>query len=244
MDPIQKFFYTAFCINFCSSNTVRRILMLLHMTIAVSIVAFVYYNRLLTMPIAISLSHSRAVCAWFLCYMAQYIVILVEGFLKDSKFTRKYHNAIQVICEKHSEIRSDYDAWFVGFVVFFDLVYLVFTHYSVSEYQSFHDGCMLSKFTSRIRLWSYLHLCTSVLREFNEVIKKVGNVLENDNEADFRRIQKEYSDLWMISQFIGDYYVWSLCVMFFHTFLDNVLYIFWLLTEDFNDPKIFVCKSM
>lgn len=242
MDPIQKFFYKVICINFCDTNFARRGLFLFHTSVIVSTVSLVYYYRLLSMPMSLSLNHSRAVRVWFFSYIAVYVVIFVEGFIKDNKFNRQYKNVIRVLCEKHSHLGKDYYAWTVYGLLFLDFVYLALTHYSYSEYSSFHDGCLLPKFAGRIRLSSYLYLCQSVLRELKALIRKTENIPENASEEEFLRIQREYSDLWMTSQLIGDFYVWSVCSIFVHTFLDNVLYIFWLFTEDFNEIQYFWCK--
>lgn len=235
MNPIQKFCYKAFCINFCGSSACRRAFLLLHLGIIVATFTIVHWNQLFYRPMSISQNHALAIIVWFLSYIFEYVVILLEGFLKDSEFNEKYKSTIRALCERDTRYKRDHYKWIIFCLLFFDIVYIVITH-------PFQVACFSPKITCRLRLWSYLHLCRSVLMEFEALIENIDQTVAEVTEEEFLKLQCRYLDLWMVSQLIGDYYVWSLCCILLHIVVDNILYIFWFFTVDFNEPQIFVCK--
>lgn len=247
MDPVQKFLYKLFCINFCGSSCTRRWMLLLHLTVTTATILFVLCNQDITFTVPLSTNDSGtssvAVRVWFSCYIFVYMAIYLEGFVKDSVFNRTFNSVIRIVCQKHRDKGTDYYALVIYGLLFLDMLYLVLSYCSNSYYQYLHNSCLLPKLTIRLRLWSYLHLCRSVLLEFEDIIQKVERIPSNATEEELLKVQQEYSDLWMISQLIGDYYVFSLCCIIFYVFFDMIVYFFWFFTIDFADDRYFFCEE-
>lgn len=246
MGPLQKLFYNIFCINLIDSPANRRWLLVLHLTMTVATFVFVNLNRETTfiVPFAIEDASSVAVRVWFYFYIGVYVTIFFEGYLKDVKFTQKYNSVIKGICEKQTKTKKDFYTRSIYTLLALDLVYLILSYYSELYYQNLHNACLIPKMTIRLRLWSYLYLCRRVLWEFEGIIERAESIPENGTVEDFLKVQHEYSDLWMVSQFIGDYYVCSLCCILFYVFFDLVVYFSWFFTVDFADDRYYMCKRL
>lgn len=242
MDPLQKFFFNVFCINFCDSN---KWLLLLHVTISAVTFLFVHLNRddTFNVPFSIRDATSVAVRLWFYFYICVYVQVFVEGYLKDRQFNREYNSVIKSICTRHYKTKKDFYAYSIYTLFLLDLLYLILSYCADLSYQNLHNACLIFKITLRFRLWSYLHLARSVLLEFEVIlIAKVQRIPDNATANDFLEVQHEYSKLWTISQFIGDYYVFSLCSILFYVFFDSIVYFSWFFTVDFADHRYFLCE--
>lgn len=244
MDPLRKFSYQIFCINFCESNTARKLLLLFHVANSVATIAYLNLNgdQTFRIPLTKADTSSVALRVWFFCYICVYCIVYVEGFFKDSKFNRQYHQLIEGFCERHQKTGRDYYTAIILAMLLSDLVYLILSLFPNFGYQSLHSLCLIPRVTIRVRLWSYLYICRGVLKELEGIIERVENIPENATREEFLRTQQEYSDLWRVSQIVGDFHVLSLCCSVFHIVLDIVVYSFWLLTVEFANNILFYCK--
>ena len=247
MASAQKFLFRLLCINFCESPLERRCLFAFHSAIIAATLVFVHYNRELTftVPLTVGDTSSVTVRVWFACYMVVYLVVFFEGFWKDNDFQLTFNEKIKETCRRHSHKpgRKFYEGVIVALLLL-DLVYMVLSYCDHSHYQYLHNSCMLPKLTIRIRLWGYLFLGRCVLEELSSIIDKVQQMPHNAPEEEWLSVQREYLDLWAISQSIGDFYVWSLCCSIFYVFFDMIVYLFWFFTLDFADDRYFFCEWM
>lgn len=246
MDPVQHFWYKLFCINFCNSTATRRWILLLHFSIVVATLLFVHFNHDVAFTVSQSVADktsSVAIHVWFLCYISVYIVIIVEGFLKDAELSVQYNSVIKRICQKHCRRGRDYYTLVIYALLFFDLLYFVLCYIANSYFQYLHNSCIIPKIVIRLRVWSYFYLARNILLELEELIGKVKRTLQGTAaREELFKLQREFLDLWMISQRIGDFYVWSLCCVVLYIFFDMIVYFFWFFTIDFADERYIFCE--
>lgn len=244
MELFQKFCYQLFCVNFFSSSGHRNFVFALHLTY--TIIAALLVKQISddesSFPKALNHNHTFAAIGWYFCYNGIYTIMILEGFLKDPKFNRRYTKHIKALCEKQYKNRKDYTPLFTWTFVGLDVVYLILMRCSGSYHIAYHNSCVFPKICFRFRLASYLHISRSVLWELEEVIEKLEKISRNATEEEVLKLQHEYSDLWKISQYIGGYYAWSLCFFAFHIFFDVILYLFWFFTVDFADFRRAICE--
>lgn len=241
---MQKFGYQVFCINFCDSLTKRRLCLFLQLANTLATLVFVFANTETTFNATLSVNEFSyiAVRVWFLCYMSVYIILYLEGFWKGEDFEKKYQTEIKEICKRHAHAGIDYYAGVIYSLLFLDVLYIFMTFSGNSKSQFLHNLCLLPKMTIRFRLWSYLYLSRSVLHEFKELIRKFEQCSVSSTEADFLRLQHEFSYLWKVSQNIGDAYVLSLGSITLYVFFDLVVYMFWLFTIEFAEYRYIACR--
>lgn len=245
MHPVKKVLFQLFCISFCASPTSRRLILLLHCLATLTTLTYVYHNQssVFIVPLSIDDKDSLTVRVWFFSVLTVYWLICLESFTKDEWFMRKYKKHLQGIYEKHQD-QNKRDIWslVIYFLAVTEVVYLVLVYWINIQYLPIYLCSELQRITQKIRILSYLQLSRPVLLELEELVEKVKEIPENASQQAFLNVQNAYSDLWKVSEIIGNNYVVSLCSSTFLVFLELIVSLFWYFTLDFADDR-FWCRE-